>query len=361
MYKKHVYNSPDSARNVRARLTPRTVTTTSTNRSVRSVLRSLQRARLASRLSSRTASAVKTIQKKKQGVIRNDGPISKSYANFPIRNRRTYVPRGLYHATLPNKNVTNGFFRLSATVGGQNYNCDVGMLDRTDLLMLFAKAKIIGNVLGAGTEVDVQNVRTQKITVENVRGEFMISNAQNDPCRVTIYDCCARRDMGSNGFSNPVQAWTNGVADANNAAISAIVGSTPFQAPAFPLYWIVEKTTTVELHTGGHHCHYINYSPHVTINQELLMNDSIDPLVTLAKTTRFIMIVIHGFPVNDQTVTATVSTNSCSVDVVYKREIDYRVWERSTTNISYTNNLSDSITPRLINDLTGLSTANVVA
>nr|WAE42474.1 MAG: capsid protein [Cressdnaviricota sp.] len=290
----------------------------------------------------------------KIGPLQRDGPVSTSYFHWPTKMKKVKLPRSLIHTEAPLNYVQNSSARLDCGVGLQAVSTIAnglpGMFTKNDMISLFAQAAI-ANISGGGTSV--QNPVTQKIHIRDIHMELLFSNATNDVVHLMIYDCVCRRDIASGAFYQPSLAWQQGATDAGVSTDWSVVGSTPFSVPGFTEFWEIEKITDVDLHTGGHHKHKTSFQPFCVINNEIVGAGGNTP--AWGKLTRYSMVVVHGYPINDSTTKTQVSTASCSLDMVWKKSYQFDVLERSTTTITAVNNLLGSFTVAGVatNDLTG--------
>lgn len=308
---------------------------------------------------------------KLQNTIRRDGPISHSFFQYKHNLSKLKLSKTMKQLCPPQIAVYNNTLRLTAGIGLQaytgwavagGYQNHPSMWNVNDIKLLFSQANILSN----NTNSDVPNPNTQKIYLKKATFELMITNQTNDPVHCTIYDCQARRDEQTNvNYYNPGAAWHTGAsADMFNTNTDVVVGSTPFSMQSFVEHYQVQKVTTVDLHTGGHHQHRVVSKPMIAFSYEIVeaLNSSASSAVR--NLTSFPMVVIHGFPANDSTTKTQISTNNVGVDLIWKIQYEYELFGVSTSNITFTNNLPTTFTVagEFVNDLTGaLTNPTVVA
>jgi hypothetical protein len=321
-----------------------------------SSLRRLSHVRAPARKQTRTRTKTRTKTKltQKIGPQHRDGPMSDSYFAYP-RTGKSFSLKGLKKVISPQFFITNTPVRLDCGVGVQavtGFNGATtsipGMNTVVDL------TSIMGQSAAAYTGASATNPKTQKIYLNSCRMELLMSNATNDVINVKIYDVIARRDITASSYANPAVSWAVGNTDEGLTNLYTTVGSTPFQAPGFTEFWCVQKVTDVNLHTGGHHKHTVTIKPKRMFSDELLQSVGATA-AAIAKFTAFSMIVIHGYPVNDNTTKTQVSTSSCSLDIIWRKQYEWQIFERSTVAVSQTNNLVTAFTvaPELMSDVIG--------
>lgn len=218
----------------------------------------------------------------------------------------------------------NGFQRMTATVGRQNH---------------FAISWFLpADMKSICSQVTGQN----KIMFRSMSGELLLTNQDLGNVSVKLYDIMVKRDIHDTTVADPDQAWTNGYLNSGSTMNDANVGCTPFSANRFTQYFTVKKITHLILAQGQSHTHRISFQPNRSMSEETL-ND-IDYCVK--GFTCFTMVVYHGMPYNDSLTKSQVSTGSCALDCVYKRQYKYQRIEDSISStvgnnilaIAFTNN-----------------------
>lgn len=304
----------------------------------------------------KTATKTKTMTKSKLYLkVKHDGPISESRFTWP--QRQSSFKLGKFKKLLaPQYYIQNGTARVTAGVGVQGFlsNGGPGIWTPTDITAIMGLAS---NVAPAST-----NPKTQKVYFKSCINELMLTNQTNDPVHCQIYECVARRDTANAGYWNPGIAWLTGDIDQGTGGICAMVGSNPFQSAAFTEFWLVEKVIDVNLHSGGHHIHRSTSKINHVFNDEVIQSLAASN-ACVGKLTRFSLVVIHGYPANDSDTQTQISTNACAIDMVWRKQFEFEVLERSTTQFTAINNLPTAFTvaSSIINDLTAAAAGSIIA
>jgi hypothetical protein len=165
----------------------------------------------------------------------------------------------------------------------------------------------------------------------------MISNIDNIPVVVTIYEVVAKHDMTSFPLFNnpssldtsvtwqhlsPSDAWYAGMknlgAAGSDATISSLtLGSRPYDSELFNTYWKVCSCVDVELSVGSVHQHTSSYQINRVISGQRPSYSSM-----LQGITRNIMIVVRGSPVTFVGDTSKVAIGTSGINVTH--EITYK-------------------------------------
>lgn len=250
------------------------------------------------------------------------GRCSFSYCKHILNKRK---PKILKSELLSrNTYYYSGAARISAGVGTQNPSCPVWVLDAADLTTM--------------SSVITSNNQTQRFFVDNVRFNANFTNQDITPCRLTIYDCIARRDMVqalSNVVGTPAYAWLTGFTDMSVATPSttfAYPGMTPFMSNDFTQYWKVVNVSEVYLLPGNVHNHH--YSQ--IVNK--IMNDAVVNYETLniRNLTYVPMFVVEGSPANNLTsASTTISMSQANLDCVYDYKVSFQALQSSVQNVSF--------------------------
>lgn len=317
-----------------------------------------------SRPKSKSKSKTTTLTKPKSiyTPIRNDGPMSNSFFHWP--RRASSLRLGILKKTMtPQFYIQNAYSRLEAGVGVQAVPIAPAypmLWSPSDLLGMFTQARI-SSTTTAPTNNTVINPATQNILLKSCTSELMITNQTNDVVHLTLYECVARKDTYNGNYYNPGVAWSQGTFDQGNTTAYLMVGSNPFQTPAFTKFYRVERVIDINLHTGGHHVHRSKSTMNHLMNYEEYQAATSSG--TIRGVSRFTLPVIHGYPSNDSTTHSQISTTAVAIDMVWKKQYQYYVFDRSTVGFSVSNVLPTSYTVggEIINDLTGVATGSVIA
>lgn len=313
----------------------------------------------ASGFKAKTASKTKTKTKSLFTKIRTDGPMSDSYFRWPQKLPSLRLGK-LAKLHSPQFYVQNAYGRIDCPIGKQSFiDATTGypsIWSANDLKDIHDQAVV--NSAGISTV----NPLTQNVYLKSCTNEIMFTNQTNDVVHMQIYECVARRDINNLNFTQPGNAWKQGAFDQGDITTPFVVGSNPFQTPAFTNLWEVERVFDINLHTGGHHVHRSKSFLNHTLNYEVQQSIG-NTSTALGKITRVSLVVIHGYPYNATTTKTDISTNTVAVDMVWRKQYEYFVFDRSTTALTFDNNLPASLSTagEIINDLVGTVANTVIA
>jgi len=304
-------------------------------------------------------------KKKKQSltqkITKRDGPISESKFHWPKTVSSRPLDKNLKKMLAPQIFNQTASARVTAAIGQQGFQTGAmpGLFTIQDMSDIFTKVAELTILAGGGIVV---NPNTQKLYFKSCSSELMMTNQTNDPAHVIIYDCVARRDSSSANFVNPGVSWQQGCVDSGSATQYQTVGNNPFAIPLFTEFWKIEKITDVNLHSGGHHVHKTWLDPMHVMDREIQIALGTTG-ACIGKWTRFSLVVIHGYPLNDSVTQTQISTSAVAVDMVWRKQYEIEVLERSTTQMAQTNTLvtSFAVGGEIIDDLTGLVKSILIA
>lgn len=238
------------------------------------------------------------------------GPGSLSGYKWP-KNRADPIHKDLQQ----NAYSIVGTLQVSANAAQQNYANILPICLPTDVFNISALAHTTEN----------------KIILTDFYGEAMITNPLNYPLRVTLYDVIARKDNGASNSGDPTNAMQHGYADlftaggAQAATNYKNVGTTPYSNGLFTEYYRIANTTNLLLEGGQVHTHKVTGGPQKKLDSEYANYD----IKLMANFTRFVMIQIHGTPVQDSVTSTTVSLGAARVNVVWRLEYRWKDVESS--------------------------------
>lgn len=351
MYPSLTYNSQSSQRSVRGRPTLNRVGASirarvqANARARRGALRAAPRAALRSRLGSATVTRTKLTE-----LVRPDGPISESKTFVPLPGKSFGLEKSLRKLAASQTYNSTTAGRLTSGLGRQNQVIVGGYWESqfNDMAGMVAQANALGSLA---------SVKNWRLYCQSLTAKIMLTNQTNDVCHCTIYDCYIRRDSANTSYNRPDVAWTSGSTDQNQAVFQNQIGAQPFAISAFTEYFKVTKITDVMIHTGGHHVHTVYSKPNKVFNNELLLDSSANNCTGYA---HYTMIVVHGFPLNDNAAT-TVTTANVAVDFVCSKEYTYNVVSPTNSQPTFGTSLVTTIAQAdIINDLTGATTTAAV-
>lgn len=278
--------------------------------------------RISSLRSIRSASSTRT--QIVHGTVEQEGvggSLSKTY----LGKKTPFVPKSVLRTLAPLRNSVNGAAQLIAGVGVQNAISPLILWNVNDLATLMTRA-------GKTTTA------VAKLIAESVYAECVMTNCFKSNCFVTIYDCIARKDIGSNN-NTPLQSWSTGDSKENASSTITTLGQMPFESESFNQFWKVVRQTKVTLAQGATHRHCVSGSPNRTLSSTYT-----DEVYGVKGLTYGILIIIHGQPANDSVTQTQVRLGSAGLNIVYRYEYDFKSLDYNLTNTVYTNNLGTSFT-----------------
>lgn len=166
---------------------------------------------------------------------------------------------------------------------------------------------------------------------------------------ITMYEYIYRRDAVFN-FS---QLVTHGLSDVVSVSPPTFgtYGTTPFMSPTLGSNVKIQKVYQLELGQGRCHRHTSKYSYNDIFDYSYLSESSSD---YLAGWSRGICIVCKGEPVNDQTTVASVVSAPTAVDIIWEKQLTFKLVPGNVRNLSYTMELpTTGITPYLMDEGSG--------
>lgn len=229
------------------------------------------------------------------------GPGSQSSYKYPVN----YMNPAFKAAATCGYIVSNGT-NVTTTAPKQAYATVTNVFNSTDCAAMCA----------------LINATENKLLFNSYYAETMIANPLNITQRVTIYDVICKKDVAASNIRDPAQALIHeyGAIFSGSVNNDLIVGSTPFSCPGFLEYYKIVNTTRLLLQSGQVHTHCTRGSPNKIIDSENFQLSQYG----LGGFTRFVMIQVHGTPVNDSVGTSTVSLSACRLNIVSKIEYHYR-------------------------------------
>jgi len=184
----------------------------------------------------------------REGRIENMGEPGQ-YSEYVGKYHKPYVNKSVLSTLAPQSYVTSSASQLLSAVGKQNFSTPLVMGGTTDYQ----------NILGSASKI-------ARIILTDAIGELYFANAELGNCRVTIYDCIARRDLPSAAtFIAPAATWTQGSTDAGSID-TTIIGSTPWDNDLFNMAWKVVQRTEILLAGGTCHRHRVVIRPNKVVN-----------------------------------------------------------------------------------------------
>lgn len=288
-----------------------------------------------------------------QTAYKRDGPVSESFFRYRYK-KQVKLGKPLKQLLGDQTMVANEATRLTYAVNQQATTVLPAVYNSSDVGNILAQAATI--VTSSGTNTNY------KCLLESFNAKLMITNQTNDVVRLTLYDIVPRRDITNASYCPPNNAWVTGdAAAAGGTSAYQYVGSTPFQTPAFTRLYKVQKVTTLDLHTGGHHIHRTVGKPMLTFDKQTITEITAGSNTAIRNLTAYTMVVIHGYPVNDGTTKTNVGLANGAVDMVLVKQYKFKVMESSVASISQlTSNLVNPGTEALFIDVSGAASTVAV-
>lgn len=308
--------------------------------------KSLQGPRLAQRLLQKNAtmSTIRTMVEEGPQEFGVAGPGSETHTIYP---KRPYpVPKLTDKAISKQQYTNNNSGNVTWGIGEQNYQLVAAVLDRPQMNTLFPYV---------GTYAT-------RIHLRNVKWEVMLSNPTTALQRVDVYDIICKKDVQAQGAAagvgNPQECMQNTFSDfaKNGGGQSSTaykqLGLTPFTNPAFGQFFRILKVTPLLLQGGQVHSHKCEYTVNKLMDKEYAQYEG----KAYKDVTCYTLIRVHGTPENDNTTLTQVSTGAGRINYVYYETLDYAVYDRTTPEIDYTQNLPTAFTAGALIENIGIST-----
>lgn len=300
-------------------------------------------ARTGVRGGSRTATLTRT---KLTELVRPDGPISESSVFVSLPGPSFDIEPGIMKLLAPQTYNSAVSQRTIWNSGRQAYD-NVGSFWST------ANSDLTNMITEAATLANTANVNNYRIYCKSLTAKIMCTNQTNDVAHLTIYDCYAKRDITNANYLQPAIAVSTGSGDQNQITYPTALGTQPFAISAFNELYKCVKITDVMMHSGGHHVHTVRSSPKKVFNKALLNESSIITPMHLA---HFTMIVVHGFPLNDNAQT-NITTGSGAIDFAVSKQYTYCLALPTSSQPTFGTALSSAPAQQnIVNDLTGAAT-----
>lgn len=289
------------------------------------------------------------------------GPVFQDQYSFTHRIKKTYLQKGMKAVNRPSDYSINENAVVNCAAGVQAHTDSTAeykfsLWSYKDINAIFTQAKLI-------TEdgKTVKNIKSQRVLLQKVNYELMITNQTNDVGVVTIYFCQPRRDLIDGNFETPHLAWYNGVGDitvagTGSATPTYIVGTTPFQSSAFTELFNVQKVHKIDIHSGGHYRLEGWSRPNLVMGYETLANVGTNG--AFRNLTSFFMVVVHGMPADGGSASTTITTSPIKLDIIVAKTYKYRVFERSSQIMQVDDNMG-AVVATITNDLTGATGVTV--
>lgn len=252
------------------------------------------------------------------------GPVSRS--SFAYR----YGRRGKIAADDATKTLESvGSLRISSGTGRQS-NDSVYMFDRSDLNAIDGQWQG-----GSGVKNEYTVLRSSSLRI-------MITNQTQATGRYYIYDWICRNSTDS----TPAQLWNNDLKDQFNESIDVanVIPHKPTQSPAFRYHYKIKAVKTIILEPGAVHEH--NFI--CKANAILYQKGYLEGPAIIGGLTGGILVVSHGFPVNDASTVSDITTCDIVSDLLFFKRLNSSYVTTSTKEGALLSLPDNSITPRTI-------------
>jgi len=304
------------------RVPPRPIhkkTRVSANQNYRNKYLARRIARVGLRAATRTFTKTRTQNKTKQQNIPDPmGNMTKSMIRYPAGKQ--YLPKSIDKLTGDQVYTYNYGQLFSASgVGVQSHPLFTG----GDGVPIWASSSDLIDIMRQANTMSATsfNQNSIKIYMKELRGELMLYNPSNTPCKAQLYDCVARHDITDDNKATPGDAWTTGAAEITQPTNmnSTVIGSTPFQCGLFTRLWKVIKVTDVYLPAGSTHVHKVVYNIRKVLSNELVAMYSTGS--AQRNLTCGTLINYYGLPFVSGN---TVTTGSAELGAIWKKQYIYK-------------------------------------
>lgn len=154
--------------------------------------------------------------------------------------------------------------------------------------------------------------------------KLMMTNQSEAPCKIKVYHCLTRRST----TRSPVQTWSDGATSqftGGGTATVQYVGSVPMATQKFSQFYVVKKISNIDLPPGGNATVTVMCKNFATIKEQFFRTGSDTYFAGL---TYFPLIVMHGYPLNQQGTPGDITTAGTAVDLVWTKTFYFTYIER---------------------------------
>lgn len=257
-------------------------------------------------------------------AVASAGPVSRS--SFAYR----YGRRGKIATDDATKTLESvGSLRISSGTGRQS-NDSIYMFDRNDLNLIDAQWQG-----GSGTDNEYTVLRSSSMRI-------MITNQTQATGRFYIYDWVCRNSTDT----TPATMWNDDLKEqfGETFDVANVIPHKPQQSPAFRYHYKIKSVKTIILEPGAVHEH--NFI--CKANAILYQKGYIDGPNIIGGLTAGILVVTHGFPVNDSTTVSDITTCDIVSDLLFFKRLNSSYVTTSTKEGALLSLPDSSITPRTI-------------
>jgi hypothetical protein len=174
---------------------------------------------------------------------------------------------------------------------------------------------------------------TSRSFLERCDQEVVLTNSNNSPCIVEVYECVAKHDLSTPAQFNaplvysPGVYWTAGLTNSSTAGSLPIgqisgnletagnIGARPWDSQLFSDYWRIAGRYTLTLASGASHRHKSSYNVNTIVNPSRYSNSSL--LQGLTRNILFVIRGINGYDVTSSTPLVTAAKCWITVNQKY--------------------------------------------
>lgn len=273
-----------------------------------------------------------------------------SFSKFLLAKRPSSRVRAMKKVSTANYFIQNAGQKILANEGFQGLHSFSYSSQGTLEAILSKVPNTIDAPQNGGSQV-------RKYLLEQVTGEYLITNSTTSTAYVDIYDIVRKRDEGApekNGFrptASPTNAWAQGVLDENGGStpdVELTINSLPTDSQLFKDYFKVVKRSHIAMQQGATHRHMVKLHPNQLVDSSLLDRSTGD----LAGLTVYTMIVCYGQPISSsdpESGASATTTSMISLDIVHAARYKYTWVADQSVNFYYDNQLVSLVQENIIN------------
>lgn len=192
-----------------------------------------------------------------------------------------------------------------------------------------------------------------RYVLESVQSEYVMTNCGTNTIQAIIYDITAKRDIlaawnynmpPGGSITNtvlpiPEAYWANGLLQqsANSINIDNLA-TTPFDSQLFKQFFTVTKRTILTMTQGATHRHVVLQKPNYVVNDAMVAQYA--EVEGIAGLSSYVMVVVQGFPSNNQDSINAITTQLARLTTVASRRFKYTWAQDFTTNTFADNGLA---------------------
>lgn len=254
-----------------------------------------------------------------------------SHSSFAYK----YGRRGKIKGDTATKTIeTVGAQRLSSGTGRQS-NDQYSIFNKNDLT-------IIDDQWQGGNTIDNEYTILRSSSMR-----FMITNQTQATGQFYIYDWICRNSTDT----NPSVMWNNDMKDQFNESydVANVIPHKPQQSPSFRYHYKIKSVKKIILEPGAIHEHILI----AKVNATLYQKGYVDGPEYIGGLTAGILVVSHGFPLNDATTVTTISTTDIVSDLMFWKRLNSSYVAPSTKQGLLDSLPATSLTPRTIMEESG--------